>query len=55
MKHVCRKLPFVTAIAGVKQSAKVHGPLALLSRYREQADPESEPDSDDDDQLQYPD
>ena len=26
-KLVCKKLPFVTLIAGVKQSAKVHGPL----------------------------
>ncbi len=27
MKEVCRKLPLVPPIAGVKQSAKVHGPL----------------------------
>ena len=30
-KDVCRKMPFVTPIAGVKQSAKVHGPLAEIS------------------------
>ncbi len=30
MKQVCKKLPFVTPIAHVKQSAKVHGPLVFL-------------------------
>ncbi len=32
MKKVCRNLPFVTPVAGVKQSAKVHGPLVHPSR-----------------------